>query len=1025
MDSSNSSASAKKKDFKRVFSRPVPSFSNPNIADSSYSSRVSSHIVQTYHSESTVESAGPWDVEEHVRALSVLPRHRKSGLNIEQDDCRADNVYGETQDSDALNLNTIESVPSLSKSNDDTLSPTLNHQKSVSRACEEQLLAATDKRYFIDSMGDILTTEELQTVATPPNTQNSTGADGWLPVLQAARRRIDCLQDVLHIVDARVSSRVAGHYNEFVQGMAHIDQIEEEMLTTQILIGNSRRQLQCLSLHLPDICLDIVNKKKRIIRQKRVIQWLSQIQRLLQVEALARIHVDSNRFCQGINALTDVLVEVKASNKLNCFPAMRGFSDRIQLELRSVRQKLNDQLHHVAFLACVEELDIDLYEEVVRAYSLLPQSESLGMELCRNLGENVVLVTRQLLLSAGDYRKLNRDSTIKNMCGLISPDQILLTLSSVLEHLADVMYRFSFLCEWHAARAGSKAGNETEEETTFANYCKKIRVELMDGKQGLWNRMQQQVQDILSGFDLRADKTNEQTFLQIIELVNSLIEEGDAFMVDSPSRMRRSENTSQWRDGENPSVYNYSSDPLKNCVRIVSWEYFNTLHHDEMKKVLTLSLQDYWQRLPMPTNHIVIPWSISGYQKEEFLTLPTSLSRVGIESKNPFRLRRENIEAGLAQPPDRVLNTRSDGPEPYWKEDVETPRVFKYWLSSKWEQVTDEDLISTNQGPLLAAPSQTVATIINRYMCFGSALPLLAFDVFLAAAQILDVFLITVCRQFLSQEIYNLLVENPWVTEAGTSLLRKEEAWMVQRNRLTFKRAIVRIGGYMSNHTLDQEASEMLLLSKPRPQLTDSKEFHWASQRCIAAESLVTLVNALKGVSSRIKLLIPSNKCTYIDDWIEDWEKIVPEARNLIFEALAVDILDLKSFIEVVVAAKWENMDISLIDSPTDQLVIHIKDLFKRLECAGAGCIPMRIRSDLWMNVCEHVLKVCAECVCRLRCLGQNAIALAVLKNSFKKIQIILKSPADVSVIEELPYSDLLENYLNAHLMSFEEAFEW
>eukprot|EP00916_Digyalum_oweni_P009834 GHVL01016587.1.p1 GENE.GHVL01016587.1~~GHVL01016587.1.p1 ORF type:complete len:372 (+),score=45.43 GHVL01016587.1:875-1990(+) len=365
--------------------------------------------------------------------------------------------------------------------------------------------------------------------------------------------------------------------------MAHIDQIEEEMLTTQILIGNSRRQLQCLSLHLPDICLDIVNKKKRIIRQKRVIQWLSQIQRLLQVEALARIHVDSNRFCQGINALTDVLVEVKASNKLNCFPAMRGFSDRIQLELRSVRQKLNDQLHHVAFLACVEELDIDLYEEVVRAYSLLPQSESLGMELCRNLGENVVLVTRQLLLSAGDYRKLNRDSTIKNMCGLISPDQILLTLSSVLEHLADVMYRFSFLCEWHAARAGSKAGNETEEETTFANYCKKIRVELMDGKQGLWNRMQQQVQDILSGFDLRADKTNEQTFLQIIELVNSLIEEGDAFMVDSPSRMRRSENTSQWRDGENPSVYNYSSDPLKNCVRIVSWEYFNTLHHDEMK----------------------------------------------------------------------------------------------------------------------------------------------------------------------------------------------------------------------------------------------------------------------------------------------------------------------------------------------------------------------------------------------------------------------------------------------------------
>eukprot|EP00916_Digyalum_oweni_P009867 GHVL01016620.1.p1 GENE.GHVL01016620.1~~GHVL01016620.1.p1 ORF type:complete len:154 (+),score=5.37 GHVL01016620.1:426-887(+) len=117
---------------------------------------------------------------------------------------------------------------------------------------------------------------------------------------------------------------------------------------------------------------------------------------------------------------------------------------------------------------------------------------------------------------------------------------------------------------------------------------------------------------------------------------------------------------------------------------------------------------------------------------------------------------------------------------------------------------------------------------------------------------------------------------------------------MVQRNRLTFKRAIVRIGGYMSNHTLDQEASEMLLLSKPRPQLTDSKEFHWASQRCIAAESLVTLVNALKGVSSRIKLLIPSNKCTYIDDWIEDWEKIVPEARNLIFEALAVDILDLK-----------------------------------------------------------------------------------------------------------------------------------
>jgi len=581
-------------------------------------------------------------------------------------------------------------------------------------AARDNALAKLPDRFF--SLDDVVS-QELTDLDFPWN-------------LGIIEERIQEYSTVSDEINAQLSARVMRNYNDFVQGMQHVQSVETELTLVGVLIKNARRKLKERDAGLVRGSMHITRQQRKKERLTRLLTTLSEFQGVVQIDTNLRQCVNNENYSEAISQHA-LLKEALSRDKFKQFPGVLALRDGLSMHHDLVKQKLSDGLRVAAVSSSFNPAR---YEEILKAYSRLSTdvAPSVGKELLRHVSECIVTVARQCMLafssgpSDDSPTDWHRKAQLRDLCKTMDPTRFVACTAQLYENLCDFLYRHQFLCDWHLQRvqALEKQDERDPAEVGFHNVVRDVLTELSASKRNVWDRIQQQVSLVLMTLDFQYPALTEDSFLHILHLTQLLIEEGDAFM--ATYQPQGAENRRQW------------SAPIRNTLRSKAHDYFQTLHFNAFVDFKVAHIeQDSWQRLPVPRSYKLL-------RTERLRAVPRTTpaasqadSKLRTTENNPFRnYRPEPLLSTAGNDDPDGLDAR---PKPD-DNDIDDHELLKHWIDDSeglmMEQIGSSMLSNSNRSPVVSSSTAELARILERYFRMMGAIPGLAKDIFESAVQV-------------------------------------------------------------------------------------------------------------------------------------------------------------------------------------------------------------------------------------------------------------------------------------------------
>mmetsp|Transcript_38897 Transcript_38897/g.103817 ORF Transcript_38897/g.103817 Transcript_38897/m.103817 type:complete len:1025 (-) Transcript_38897:132-3206(-) len=814
-------------------------------------------------------------------------------------------------------------------------------------------------------------------------------------------------------INAQLSSRVMANYNEFVQGMQQVQAVETELTLIGVLVKNGRRKLQERDLGLVRGSMHVTRQHKKSQRLTSLLDTLSEFQGVVRMHARLGECLSSDNYCEAI-AQQQALQEAVAAEKFQQFPGLLSLREGLSGHIANVQQKLSDGLRVAAVSAA---FDAERYEEILKAYSMMApdQALSVGKELLRHVTECIVAVSRQCMLMfsadsqherpGGDW---HRKANIRELAGCMEPTQFVDCTARLYEHLCDFLYRHQFLCRWHEYRAKEAESGDGQPGSNdrFREVLRDVLTELNSSKRNVWHHISQQVSLVLMTLEFQYPALSEESFLHILHLTQTLIEEGDNFMADYQPGAAKSaaSSSSQWRQW---------SAPIKNTLKSKAHDYFQSLHHNAWVgfKVAYIE-QDSWQRLPVARNYSLIRkdrLQVSLPRRDGSAVAnaassgqqPGAEPRVRTAESNPFR----NYQAESLHHPNGVSLEEGSGGLGRGVEasdEVDEHALLQHWIDDNdalpQQQIGSSMLSNSNRSPVVSSSTVELAHLLERYFRMMTALPQLALDVFQSAVQLVEFYVHCVLCLFVQDRHLQAFLQDlevvsqapggsPPTGVSDPKLPSRHEALLLQRLCPELRRAVLRARECMSSLSLPPSCASMLnmqapvsghvlLQVAPFSKLTSPGSLCGLSERCVGAESVGALLSNLKELSGWLGDQLPKNDREAVDRFFVQQEAIAQQLQTFVLRCAASDVLEvphvgrvsLDHFSNTMQALKWDARDFSS-GSPgapyIEQLKGQIDELARRIPCAGGGSIRYATQRTIWGWMEVRIVHECVEVIAK------------------------------------------------------------
>lgn len=816
--------------------------------------------------------------------------------------------------------------------------------------------------------------------------------------LTAVEDRIKDYSSISEKINAQLSARVMQNYNEFVQGMQQVQTVETELTLIGVLVKNGRRKLQERDLGLVRGSMHVTRQHKKAQRLEGLLATLSEFQDVVRLNTSLSECIRGENYCEAIAQHT-ALVEALAVEKFRRFPGLLGLREGLGHHLDQVQQKLSDGLRVAAVSS---EFDAERYEEILKAYSMMSPDTALsvGKELLRHVSECIVAVSRQCMLMFSCEETQDtpaHKAQLRDLCRNMDPTHFVDCTAKLYEHLCDFLYRHQFLCRWHEYRAQGAEAEEGNER--FREVLRDVLSELVASKRNVWHHISQQVSLVLLTLDFQYPALSEESFLRILHLTQTLIDEGDVFMADhAPLRTNSGDMSMQGR--------RQWSAPIKNTLKAKANDYFQSLHFNAWTNFKVHYIeQDTWQRLPVARSYSLIRKDImTAGAAVEKADVDAAGSKLRTAESNPFRNWKDGAvggrgigaigssheEGAAAGRGAGGIGTHSEGA------DDDEHALLQHWINDTetlpHEQIGSSMLSNSNRSPVVSLSTVELAHLLERYFRMMGAIPQLALDVFQSAIQLVEFYVHCVLCLFVQDRHLRAFLED---TDAGQQaaqpgdarLGQRHEALLLQKLCPDLRRAIAKSRELMSSLALPNSCASVLNLSAPvkgsvflqvtpYSKLSAPSSLCGLSERCVGVESVWALLGDLRDMRDWLRDLLPKSEKDAVDRFLTTQEVVASQLRTFVLRCAASDILEvphvgrvsLDHFSNTMQSLKWDATDFSK-GSPgapyLDQLRAQIDELARRIPCAGGGSIPYATQQIVWGWMEARILQEFADLIAK------------------------------------------------------------
>ncbi|KJE94282.1 hypothetical protein CAOG_008840 [Capsaspora owczarzaki ATCC 30864] len=901
-------------------------------------------------------------------------------------------------------------------------------------------------------------------------------------VIQAQK---DELFRCLQIYSSRLSTLVMDNHKSFVQELHRVSELQKELALTTYICRTGRRNLSRASDGVNKSGLEVLVKHRKLHALTGLLKALSAVQGMQNAFGDLNVALEASDFPTAIELCQKMQHTAQTHKQFTCVADM---SYRLKDTYEQIEDRLDEALKKVA-----NDFDVQAYEKVLTAYSLLGKSQRAIDQVHIHFAEAVADHSQAIALryaqqsvgSNATSRPINK-MLFKELCSLLEVEKAYLPcLVDLCTAMCNLMYNYHSIAKWHtrhqfqlAPANGSVAPEATSASADRPSFGIDLKKKLEHGRRSMWEDIQRKLSLFVLAKDLSSFKF--ESFIQVLDIVNRLIEIGDGF------------------GGQG------SSTSLKDSLKQKSALYFGKFHRSQMADLRVMLEHESWFRCPVHP-------SFSALNLKEFYFLranairkqsaPThSTGLAGLEffenystngKTNPFEA---VLRDAARQAEDIGMVDLEDGqqPDPTDARRRSTATKLKT-AKSKDEDDEDErlkgDFIDENDGSPLsnsqsrprtassakdieeAGPIVSLATlnylrVIGRYIQMMDVLKPIVFDVMVGMSQIFDYYMYSVYLLFGVDTSGSLLNQI-----AQTRMSPKLRATLTRLQRMADRTANgpgnpalpgqpsgpgqpSQPGAPGQHHPANgpqsagQQTSAQTPQGTPVPapqpgdfdgmlreggftppsiqphvteELANAATLFGLPERTVGIESLMYLHSVLQKLKPKLQSTIPQAHSSFLTQFYAQTVDVVPDLHILVYQNIGGRVIDFGKLLRNIEAVKWGDFK----DMPhahnnyIDQLVSWFSAFSSRLSDLGRSRVPAASQRLLWEELLLKTMDAFVEGFARVkRCSTEGRALMQLDFRTF--LQLIER----ITAVRPIPNTLYVENYIRAYYLANEKEME-
>lgn len=312
-----------------------------------------------------------------------------------------------------------------------------------------------------------------------------------------------------------------------------------------------------------------------------------------------------------------------------------------------------------------------------------------------------------------------------------------------------------------------------------------------------------------------------------------------------------------------------------------------------------------------------------------------------------------------------------------------------------------------------------LARYTGRYLQLMAVLPSAASTIFTGLCQLFDYYLCAIFMGFVSAEEKNKAhcgrgnnsnSPSPNVARGFSDLFSYME------------RALNDVVGYSQGSGSEEEAAPITvssLLATYHVAMLDNSMFFGLSEKLVAAESVYFAAQLLSAVRSTVSSLLPAAQEAVASGFVKQYQLLAGQLRGLVYRALAPQLIKSNLVMCQLLEAGWDGRRARTVAAEwVERLRQHCQAAWTHLE--GPSGLSAMVREQAWLELVQAAWDTVLEGVSRIRRLSAEGKAGLLL--DMETLQTTLNS---IRPCMPPRGKDYIEGYVLASTMTEPDMMEW
>mmetsp|Transcript_23579 Transcript_23579/g.66171 ORF Transcript_23579/g.66171 Transcript_23579/m.66171 type:complete len:937 (+) Transcript_23579:66-2876(+) len=800
----------------------------------------------------------------------------------------------------------------------------------------------------------------------------------------------------LEAISNRLSKRILGSYDQFVQGMVEIGELNKDIERTAKLCDKGRGHLVTAKQSLTHTGFEILsNHRKRLVYR----QLLQVIQVIHTVDQTRDVILEAIREGDFPKAVSETQRCQKLLLTIREFKIARSLQKRMNETSIEVQRKLD-----LALLDLCRTFQEEKYLGVLNAYRLLGKHFSVIEKMQRyylnaitSQSHDVIFahVLQNESLTEGSTPSALKEKSIKELCHLLPDNLFFSCLSHILACFTDLMKSHWMVSSWHR-RNDQKQKDIGEQEAEGAPRSRalstlEILPELTRFRKKMWDHMQRSCNRILSTSNLSRFKID--SFLKVLDAVTRFTKIGEAFSETVATGMHA-------------------------MVKKQSKLYFFNYHKARLEDLRTMLENEMWIAMPVAAN-------FSLYDIQEFSSFLEHTSSAADVSaltekvdadlfferfRNPFSIQLESSMEGKEGDEDQD-DDEDEVPEELKQEYVDEEGDGSSHPRRRSSLSSGQLDMTPGVGPSLTSTSINVLRYMGKYLHMMKILKPIKFQVFYGFQQAFEYYMLT-CYTFFGTP------HGPVSSFALPDSLKK-------RMLRIKSRLIQPTGGRGEVSSEGVKAVAPVISPMAGEDLRSAENLYGLSERAVATESLMFISNSLQGCREPLEQIQDKAQRSHLNEFFDSVDACGP-LRLYLHYCIATRLLNLGDVATIISSVRWDlganDLGMGLECSPyVHTLGKQFAEFARRLKDAKEKfMVSPKVCISVWECAVKHLMYQMVEGFSRARrCSNEGRVLMNL------DLQTLRSKLEPLCPVKPLPFVDHVEQYIKAYYISQAEILPW